>query len=1067
VTGLPAGVNGSWASDAVTISGTPSESGSFTYTVELSGGCGTISETGIIIVSPDNTVTLTSLPGTDNQTVCINTAITDITWVTTGATGASVTGFPAGVTGMWNAEIITISGTPSESGSFTYTIELSGGCGTVTETGTINVTPDNTITLSSLPGTENQTVCINIPIIPVTYTTTGATGADITGLPQGVSGVWASDMVTISGTPAEQGVFNYTIVLNGGCGTVSETGVLTVNPDNTITLTSGEGTDNQTICLGEPITTITYATTGATGSDFTGLPDGMTVSWAANVVTISGTPLTAGSYTYRIDLTGGCGSVMETGSIIVLPENTITISSAAGTDDQTLCINTPVTNIVYQTTGATDATVSGLPDGVTAVWSSGELTISGTPSVSGIFNYNIELIGGCGVVITSGKITITPDNTVVLTSAAGTDTQSICEGLAITDITYTTTGASGVSFNGLPEGVTGAWASDVATISGTPSESGIFNYSVVLSGGCGSVTANGSITINPILPVSVTVSPDANPSCAGNSVVFTAIPVNGGTAPVYQWLVNGMNAGLNSDTYSYIPANNDIINVILASSEACVTDNPATSVPVVMTVNDSPSATVTSVTDVLCFGQSTGSVDIAVTGGTMPYTFLWDNGAETEDLTDVPAGTYEVVITDANSCIATATAVVAQPLSALTGLVTSQTNVSVIGGNDGSVTVTAAGGVPPYQFCLDGGTYQSDGTFGTLTAGNYVVTVRDNNLCTYDVPVTIKQPALPLWGMITDQVDVLCFGESTGSVTVTGMDGVEPYEYSLDGVTFVTSGTFDNLSAGTYTVTVRDAELTTAGVPVEILQPATAVTVATSQLNVRCNGGSDAYAVALPSGGTGSYAFVWNTTPVQNADTAAGLSTGTYMVTVTDANLCSAGAEVTITEPEVLTASATTSDANCPDSEDGSISLSISGGTPAYSVFWEDPTTEGQNRTAVLPGTYNAVIADANGCATSVSAVVGFIGTFNCVVIPNIITPEPADGYNDEWIIRNIHIYPDAEVKVFTRWGRLIYHSKNPSAEPWNGRYSNGNLVPTDTYHYILDLHDGSKTRSGIISVIR
>ncbi|MCX6330507.1 MAG: gliding motility-associated C-terminal domain-containing protein, partial [Bacteroidia bacterium] len=101
------------------------------------------------------------------------------------------------------------------------------------------------------------------------------------------------------------------------------------------------------------------------------------------------------------------------------------------------------------------------------------------------------------------------------------------------------------------------------------------------------------------------------------------------------------------------------------------------------------------------------------------------------------------------------------------------------------------------------------------------------------------------------------------------------------------------------------------------------------------------------------------------------------------------------------------------------------------------------------------------------SADVGFIGSYNCLEIPDIITPDQSPGHNDTWVIKNIDIYPNAEIKVYTRWGKLIYHTKNPLAEPWDGRYSNGRLVPTDSYHYILDLHDGSKQRSGVISVIR
>ena len=143
-----------------------------------------------ITFNPDNTITLSSAAGTDNQTVCINTAITPITYTTTGATGADFTDLPAGVTGSWSGNQVTISGTPTASGTFNYEVELTGGCGTVTTNGTITVTPDNTITLSSAAGTDNQTVCINTAITPITYTTTGATGADFTDLPAGVTGSW-------------------------------------------------------------------------------------------------------------------------------------------------------------------------------------------------------------------------------------------------------------------------------------------------------------------------------------------------------------------------------------------------------------------------------------------------------------------------------------------------------------------------------------------------------------------------------------------------------------------------------------------------------------------------------------------------------------------------------------------------------------------------------------------------------------------------------------------------------------------------------------------------------------
>ncbi len=479
----------SWAGDVVTISGIPSESGTFSYTVSLAGGCGTVTATGSITVTPDNTITLTSGLGTDTQTVCINTAVTNITYATTGASGATVSGLPSGLTWAWAADVLTISGTPDVSGTFIYTVDLTGGCGTVSTTGSVTVTADNTISLTSGPGSDAQTICINTALTNITYATTGATGATVTGLPLGVSGVWAGDVVTISGTPSESGTFSYTVSLAGGCGTVTTTGSITVTPENTIALTSGLGTDNQTICNGDPIIPIIYTTTGATGYALTGLPAGMTVAWITNVVTISGIPSATGVFNYKMDLTGGCGTVSAAGTITVMPDNTISITSGAGSNNQTLCINTTLTNITFATTGATGATVTGLPGGVTGTWAADVVTISGTPSVPGTFNYTVELAGGCGTVTASGNIIVTPDNTITLSSAAGTDAQTVCPDAPITDIIYTTTGATGATVTGLPSGLTGSWAADVVTITGTPSESGIFNYTVTLSGGCGTVSS--------------------------------------------------------------------------------------------------------------------------------------------------------------------------------------------------------------------------------------------------------------------------------------------------------------------------------------------------------------------------------------------------------------------------------------------------------------------------------------------------------------------------------------------------------------------------------------------------
>ncbi|MDI1324629.1 MAG: hypothetical protein PSV36_17920, partial [Algoriphagus sp.] len=169
----------------------------------------------------------------------------------------------------------------------------------------------------------------------------------------------------------------------------------------------------------------------------------------------------------------------------------ITLTSSAGTNAQSLCINVGITSITYSIPGALTISVTSLPAGVTSAYDSGSgiLTISGTPTVDGSFNYSIVPTGGtCDgtEVPVTGTISVSPDNTV--TSAPVIS--PVCINTALTSFTHTTTGATGIGVaTGLPAGVTAAWAGNTITISGTPTASGTFNYSIPLTGGCGAVSA--------------------------------------------------------------------------------------------------------------------------------------------------------------------------------------------------------------------------------------------------------------------------------------------------------------------------------------------------------------------------------------------------------------------------------------------------------------------------------------------------------------------------------------------------------------------------------------------------
>ncbi|MFC6877827.1 choice-of-anchor D domain-containing protein [Flavobacterium myungsuense] len=564
VTGLPFGVTGSWASNQVTISGTPTASGTFNYTVTTTGGCTPATTTGTITVSPIHTITAGI-----NRTTCNNSAITTITITTTGATGATVTGLPAGVTGTWASNQVTISGTPTASGTFNYTVTTTGGC-SVSTTGTITVTPLNTIVAGI-----NRTTCINTALVTITLATTGATGATVTGLPAGVTGTWASNTVTISGTPTASGTFTYTVTTTGGCTPAITTGTITVSTIHTIAAGI-----NRTSCINTAITSITLTTTGATGATVTGLPAGVTGSWASNIVTISGTPTASGTFNYTVTTTGGCTPAIATGTITVTPLNTI----VAGIN-RTTCINTAITSITLATTGATGATVAGLPAGVTGTWASNQVTISGTPTASGTFNYTVTTTGGCTPAITTGTITVSPIHTIAL----GIN-RTTCINTAITSITLATTGATGATVSGLPTGVTGTWASNQVTISGTPTEAGTFNYTVTTNGSCTPVIATGTITVTPLNTIAAGIN---RTTCINTPMSSIILSTTGATGAIVTGLPAGVTGSwsVNQVTISGTPTAVGTSNYSVVTTGGCAPQVTATGS---ITVNVFPTITGTT-----------------------------------------------------------------------------------------------------------------------------------------------------------------------------------------------------------------------------------------------------------------------------------------------------------------------------------------------------------------------------------------------------------------------------------------------------------------------------------------
>ena len=399
-------------------------------------GCNGLSAQVIrtVTVNANNSVSAAST----TPTLCINSALTDITHTTTGATGiGAATNLPAGVTAAWAANIITISGTPTASGTFNYIIPLTGGCSAVSATGTITVSPNNTVNAaSSIP-----ILCINTALTNITHTTTGATSiGTATGLPAGVTAAWAANTITISGTPTASGTFNYTIPLTGGCSTINATGTITVNPNNTVSAASS----TPTLCINTALPNITHTTSGATGiGTATNLPAGVTASWSGNTITISGTSTAAGSFNYTIPLTGGCGAVNAVGTI------NVTAATIAGTLSPSIA--SPLTICAGANSGT--ITLSGNNGTVTqwetsinggALWAiignSGNSTLNYTNLALTTLYRVLVTNGTCaGVYSSVGQLVVLPAFTPVITPSA----TATCIGVPIT-LTASGYGTSGL-----------------------------------------------------------------------------------------------------------------------------------------------------------------------------------------------------------------------------------------------------------------------------------------------------------------------------------------------------------------------------------------------------------------------------------------------------------------------------------------------------------------------------------------------------------------------------------------------------------------------------------------------
>ena len=361
--------------------------------------------------------------------------------------------------------------------------------------------------------------------------------------------------------------------------------------------------------------------------------------------------------------------------------------------------------------------------------------------------------------------------------------------------------------------------------------------------------------------------------------------------------------------------------------------------------------------NVLCNGGNEGVISITANGGTTAYSYLWSNYATTATISGLSAATYTVTVTDNHNCATTGNWTVTQPATlTVTGVVTH--NVLCKGSNEGAIAITVSGGTTAYGYKWSNNA-TTQNILG-LTAGTYSLTVTDSHSCETTGSWTVTEPdALTVKGAVTQQV--LCKGSNEGSINLSVSGGTSVYSYLWS--TTATTQNISGLTAGSYTVTITDANSCKLSGSWTVTEPELLVVNGNVSQNVLCHGSNEGSINITVSGGTSSYSYNWsNSTTSKNV---SGLTTGTYTVTVTDSHSCSTTGSWTVTQPIQLTVNGiVTSNVLCHGGTGGSISISVSGGTTAYSYAWSNNATA-QNVSSLTAGIYTVTVTDANSCKTT------------------------------------------------------------------------------------------------------
>lgn len=885
------------------------------------------------------------------------------------------------------------------------------GCSVTSTTAAISVITAPTI--SSQPA--SFTICQGGTPSVLSFVVTGAVGTPTyqwysNSLNNTTSGtaIVAETNATFTPPSTTSGILYYYCIINlpsGGCSNIkTNTATVTIMPNTTFTT---QPTPTQNLCIGATILnplTITYS--GGTGtpsyqwySNSTNSNTSGTLIVGATASSFSPASITIpGNYYYYTILTlAGNGCLPVTSNVAEIMVYAAPTISTQPIIAQTLCQNsTPLNLEVIETSGNGTFTYKWYSNsnnsntgGTLIAGATNSIYTPPTNLANTKYYYCVlsQATLGCSVTSATAAITVIIAPTISSQPLPST----VCLGGSPTPLSVTINGASGPPqyqwySNIINTTTSGNMILGATNSTYTPSPSALgttYYYCVITlaSGGCSSLTSNiASVTINP----TPTISNKNAIICSGNSFTITPDTISGDSVPLgttYTWFNPNISplgaiSGASAQSTPQTSISQTLINTTTSPATVTYTVTPLSGVclginfTVIITVNPGISSNST-INNSTCFGANNGTIQTNITGGIpftsgSPYLISWvgPNGFTTSSssISNLAPGSYDLSIADAGGCPISKTYSITEP-NDIVITTDVKKDITCFNAANGEIKITISGGTGNYTYVWtkNGIPYSTTEDLTNLSPGTYLVSVTDAKNCgPKTVSFTIIEPPILSLNLVS-KTDVMCYGQSTGAINVNVAGGTLPYSYSWSGPNGYTStnNNLTNVFTGTYNLIVTDNSGCSKTLSITLAQP-TEIIINATTTPITCYGDNNASIKIVITGGLAPYSIVWSN--LGSGSFQGNLSSGDYLITVTDALNCTKTLNVNIPEVPIFAVNPVVKNISCYGDKNGSINLNFVGGITPITLVWSDSKVAGTVRNNLGPGSYTVTITDSKPC---------------------------------------------------------------------------------------------------------